>query len=126
MKKKVEITGLQKLPATIRKKRGITITEVCQQVGISRSTFNNWKRAFSDPGLLDTRYMLECNWKYLKFIKTISTLELDKKKFHWVYNNIVLRPIQMRGLTRNSHGIYRTAVLTECPLELLALIGVPL
>jgi len=53
-KKKSTFTDEQILFVLKQNEHGTPIEEICHKVGISVSTFNNWKHKFSEPATSET------------------------------------------------------------------------
>ncbi len=58
-------------------KRGLTVTTVCKQLGISRATLYRWKRRFTGLGVSDMQRLLEFEVEIAELKATVSDLQIE-------------------------------------------------
>ena len=58
-------------------KRGLTVTTVCKQLGISRATLYRWKRRFTGLGVNDMQRLFDLEGEIAKLQATVSNLQTE-------------------------------------------------
>jgi putative transposase len=71
-------TEEQILAALRQAESGMTVAEVCREVGISEQTFYVWKRTYAGLGLSELRELRQLREENTKLKRLVADLSLDR------------------------------------------------
>ena len=77
--KKSKFTEAQIVFALRQAESGTTVDEVCRKVGITQTTFYNWKKKYGGLGVSDLRKMRQLEEENHQLKKLVADLSLDKQ-----------------------------------------------
>ena len=77
--KKSRFTESQIVFALKQSETGVKVEEVCRKMGISESTFYNWKKKFGGLGITELRRLRQLEEENSQLKKLVADLSLDKQ-----------------------------------------------
>lgn len=76
--KKSKFTEAQIVFALRQAENGIKIDEVCRKLGISETTFHNWKKKYAGLGVTELKKLKELQEENQRLKQIVADLSLDK------------------------------------------------
>lgn len=77
--KKSRFTESQIVFALKQSETGVKVEEVCRKMGISETTFYNWKKKFGGLGITELRRLRQLEEENSQLKKLVADLSLDKQ-----------------------------------------------
>ena len=77
--KKSRFTESQIVFALKQSETGVKVEEVCRKMGISESTFYNWKKKFGGLGITELRRLRQLEEENSQLKKLVADLSLGKQ-----------------------------------------------
>lgn len=76
--KKSKFTESQIVFALRQAENGIKIDEVCRKLGITQTTFHNWKKKYAGLGVAELKKLKELQEENHRLKQIVADLSLDK------------------------------------------------
>lgn len=114
--KKTRYTEEQIAFALKQTETGTRVEEVYRKMGISESTFYNWKKKFGGMGMTELRRLRQLEEENQRLKRLVADLSLDKEMLQEVIKKKVLRPVQKREAVTWSLEAYRIGLRRGCRL----------
>ena len=76
--KKSKFTEAQIVFALRQAENGVKIEEVCRKLGISETTFHNWKKKYVGLGVTELKKLRELQEENQRLKQIVADLSLDK------------------------------------------------
>ena len=76
--KKSKFTEAQIVFALRQAENGIKIEEVCRKLGITQTTFHNWKKKYSGLGVTELKKLKDLQEENQRLKQIVADLSLDK------------------------------------------------
>ena len=80
-------TEEQILAALRQAEAGMTVTNICREVGISEQTFYTWKRKYAGLGLSGLRELRQLREENTKLKRLVADLSLDRHMLQEIVRN---------------------------------------
>lgn len=61
-----------------RHESGVTVAEICREMGVSEAAFYNWKKKYAGMGITELRKMKALEEENRQLKKLVADLSLDK------------------------------------------------
>jgi putative transposase len=76
--KKSKFTEAQIVFALRQAENGVKIDEVCRKLGITQSTFHNWKKKYAGLGVAELKKLKDLQEENQRLKQIVADLSLDK------------------------------------------------
>jgi putative transposase len=76
--KKSKFTEAQIVFALRQAENGIKIEEVCRKLGVTQTTFHNWKKKYSGLGVAELKKLKDLQEENQRLKQIVADLSLDK------------------------------------------------
>lgn len=76
--KKSKFTEAQIVFALRQAENGVKIDEVCRKLGISETTFHNWKKKYAGLGIAELKKLKDLQEENQRLKQIVADLSLDK------------------------------------------------
>ena len=77
--KKSKFTEAQIVFALRQGEQGVRVAEICRKMGITETTFYNWKRKYGGLGVSELRELKQLREENRKLKQLVADLSLDKQ-----------------------------------------------
>lgn len=77
--KRSKFTEQQIVFALKQAETGVTVAEVCRNMGVSEATFYNWKKKYDGLGTAELRRLRQLDEENLRLKRVVADLTLDKQ-----------------------------------------------
>ena len=77
--KRSKFTEAQIVFALRQAQNGVKVEEVCRKIGISETTFHNWKKKYGGLGITELKKLKELEEENHRLKQIVADLSLDKQ-----------------------------------------------